>query len=86
LRSSCCRPGAARAHYRDYADRDTYAIVKERLFDWRWGVPTRPVEVDPRSRMAYFAHPNLESIPPDEPTTLDFQTTTPVTSRVCGPP
>ena len=65
--------GCTRTYYHDFADRDTYGILKERLFDWRWRLPPRPVEADPKSRMADFADPNYEPIPPDEPAARDFQ-------------
>jgi hypothetical protein len=65
--------GCTRTHYHDAADGDTYGILKERLFDWRWRLPPRPVEADPRSRMADPANPNYEPIPPDEPAARDFQ-------------
>src|SRR6516165_1840826 len=65
--------GCTRAYYHDFADRDVYGILKERLFDWRWRVPERLVEADHRSRMADFADPNHEPIPPDEPAARDFQ-------------
>jgi outer membrane protein TolC len=65
--------GCTRTYYRDFADKDVYGILKERLFDWRWRLPSRPVEADPRSRMADPANPNYEPIPPDEPAARDFQ-------------
>ena len=65
--------GCTRTYYHDFADRDTYGILRERLFDWRWRLPPRPVEADPKSRMADFADPNYEPIPPDEPAARDFQ-------------
>ena len=42
--------GCTRAYYHDYADNDVYRILKERLFDWRWRVPERPVEAAAASR------------------------------------
>src|SRR5438552_3735924 len=65
--------GCTRAYYRDYADSDVYGILKERLFDWRWRVPERPVEADPRSRMADNNDPNHEPIVPDEVAARRFQ-------------
>src|SRR5271165_5132341 len=65
--------GCTRTYYHDFADRDTYGILRERLFDWGWRLPPRPVEADPRSRMADFADPNYEPIPPDEAAARDFQ-------------
>ena len=65
--------GCTRAYYRDYADNDVYGIFKERLFDWRWRVPERPVEADPRSRMADLNDPNHVPIVPDEVAARRFQ-------------
>ena len=65
--------GCTRTYYRDFADRDTYGILRQRLLDWRWRVPTRIVDADPRSRMADFANPNYEPIPPDEPAATSFR-------------
>jgi outer membrane protein TolC/uncharacterized membrane protein YgcG len=65
--------GCTRAYYHDYADNDVYRIVKERLFDRRWQVPERPVEADPRSRMADSNDPNHVPIVPDELAARQFQ-------------
>jgi len=65
--------GCTRTYYHDFADRNTYGILRERLFDWRWRLPPRPVEADPKSRMADFANSNYEPIPPDEAAARDFQ-------------
>ena len=65
--------GCTRAYYRDYADSDVYGILKERLVDWRWRVPERPVEADPRSRMADLNDPNHVPIVPDEVAARRFQ-------------
>jgi len=65
--------GCTRAYYHNYADSDVYGILKERLFDWRWKVPERPVEADPHSRMADLNDPNHVPIVPDEVATRNFQ-------------
>jgi hypothetical protein len=65
--------GCTRAYYHDYADSDVYGILKERLFDWRWRIPERPVEADPRSRMADHNDPNHVPIVPDEVAARRFQ-------------
>jgi hypothetical protein len=54
--------GCTRAYYHNYADNDVYNIFKERLFDWRWKVPERPVEAPPISRMADLNDPNHEPL------------------------
>ena len=65
--------GCTRAYYHDYADRDVYRIVKERLFDWRWKVPERPVEASPISRMADLNDPNHEALITDDVAARRFQ-------------
>ncbi len=65
--------GCTRTYYHDYADSDVYGILKERLIDWRWKVPERPVEADPRSRMADLTDPNHVPIVPDEVAARKYQ-------------
>jgi outer membrane protein TolC len=65
--------GCTRSYYHDYADSDVYGILKERLIDWRWKVPERPVEADPRSRMADLNDPNHVPIVPDEVAARRYQ-------------
>jgi hypothetical protein len=65
--------GCTRAYYHDYADNDVYRILKSRLFDWRWRLPERPVEADPRSRIADHTDPNHTPIVPDDPAARRFQ-------------
>ncbi len=67
--------GCDRAHYRERADRQVYAIQAQRQFDPRWTLPARPVEADPRSRMADPFDPNREPIPIDDPAARRFQLT-----------
>jgi outer membrane protein TolC len=66
-------PGCTRSYYRNYADDDVYGIVRERLVDWRWRLPSRAVEADPRTRMAVRFDPDKEPIPPDEAVARKFQ-------------
>jgi Outer membrane efflux protein len=65
--------GCTRAYYHDYADSDVYGILKERLFDWRWRVPERPVEAPPNSRMADLNDPNHQPLITDEVAARRFQ-------------
>ncbi len=65
--------GCTRAYYHDYADSDVYGILKERLFDWRWRVPERPVEAAPISRMADLNDANHEPLITDEVAARRFQ-------------
>jgi hypothetical protein len=65
--------GCTRAYYHDFADSDSYNILKERLFDWRWKVPERPVEAPPISRMADLNDPNHVPLVTDEVAARRFQ-------------
>ncbi len=65
--------GCTRAYYHNYADNDVYNILKERLFDWRWKVPERPVEAAPVSRMADLNDPNHVPLVTDEVAARRFQ-------------
>ncbi|SIN95558.1 Outer membrane efflux protein [Singulisphaera sp. GP187] len=67
--------GCTRRYYRDFADRDTYRIVEDRLTDWRWDLPPRPVEASPKSRMGDVYDPNHEPIPYDDPGARPYQIT-----------
>ncbi|AGA29873.1 TolC family protein [Singulisphaera acidiphila] len=67
--------GCTRRYYRDFADRDTYRIVEDRLTDWRWDLPPRPVEANPKSRIGDIHDPNHEPIPVDDPGARPFQIT-----------
>jgi outer membrane protein TolC len=65
--------GCTRSYYRDYADRDVYRILSKRVLDWRWRIPERKVEADPKSRMADPSNPNRSPIPKDDPAARLFQ-------------
>ncbi|HEX8201677.1 MAG TPA: hypothetical protein VF590_14435, partial [Isosphaeraceae bacterium] len=65
--------GCGRPQYRARADRDVYAIERERMVDPRWQVPARPVEADRRSRMRDPADPDAAPIPPDDLAARRFQ-------------
>jgi len=65
--------GCTRSYYRDFADRDVYRILSKRVLDWRWKIPERKVEADPKSRMADPANPNRSPIPGDDPASRLFQ-------------
>ncbi len=69
----CAVFGCTRSYYHDYADNDVYRILKSRLIDWRWRLPERPVEADPRSRMADRTDPNHTPIIPDEAAARRYQ-------------
>ncbi len=65
--------GCTRTYYRNYADRDVYGILRERLFDWRWRLPDRPVDADPHSRIGDLNNPNSVPIVPDDLAARQFQ-------------
>ena len=65
--------GCSRTHYRNRADQQVYGIEAERALDPRWKLPDRPVEADPRSRLADPYNPDREPIPPDDPGARLFQ-------------
>ncbi len=65
--------GCTRTLYHERADRDVYAIQRERQIDPRWRVPLRPVEPDVRSRYRDPHDPDFEPFPPDDPAALQFQ-------------
>ena len=67
--------GCSRSYYRNYADKDVYAIERERAVDPRWRVPARPVEADPKSRIGDPFDPDREPIPLDDPAARLFQVT-----------
>ncbi len=70
-----CLIGCSRTNYRLRADRQVYDIMRERAIDWRWRLPERRVEADPRSRMADPFNPDREPIPPDDPAARLYQVT-----------
>jgi|GEM_PF-1023741 len=67
--------GCTRRYYRDFADRDTYRILGDRMTDWRWQLPKRPVEAAPKSRIGDIHDPNHEPIPHDDPGARPYQVT-----------
>lgn len=67
--------GCTRRYYRDFADRDVYRIIGDRMTDWRWQLPSRPVEANPQSRIGDVQDPNHVPIPPDDPGARPYQIT-----------
>lgn len=67
--------GCSRTYYRDFADRQSYAIERARQLDRRWNMPPRPVEAQPGSRMADPTDPDHSPMPPDDPAARLFQVT-----------
>lgn len=61
-------PGCTRAMYRQQADAEVYAAVREKSCDPRWNLQNYTIAVDPRSRMYDGYDPDNEPLPPDDPT------------------
>lgn len=64
--------GCSRPFWRTQADFDTYNLLFEKTADERWDVPRLSIEADPRSRMFDPFDPDLEPLPPDDPTAHQF--------------
>lgn len=60
--------GCTRAMYREQADAEVYAAVREKACDPRWNLENYTIDVDPRSRMYDGYDPDNEPLPPDDPT------------------
>jgi outer membrane protein TolC len=60
--------GCTRAMYREQADAEVYAAVREKSNDPRWHLQNYTINVDPRSRMYDGYDPDNEPLPPDDPT------------------
>ncbi len=58
--------GCSRSHYRQSADRSSYQLIRSRLIDPRWRLPTRPVEPRSQSRMALTSNLDCSPKPPDD--------------------
>lgn len=64
--------GCTRDQYRCAADSDAYRLINSRQFDWRWDLPQRTVEPDPRSRLADVNDPDYGPLPPDDPAAVCY--------------
>lgn len=60
--------GCHRAHYRERADADAYAIVHEKAMNPHWDLPRQTIEIDPRSRMFDPFDRDRPPMPLDDPT------------------
>ncbi len=60
--------GCTRAMYREQADAEVYAAVREKANDPRWDLKNYTIDIDPRSRMYDGYDPDNEPLPPDDPT------------------
>jgi len=64
--------GCSRSFWRDQADRDSYELISEKLFDETWQVPRMDVAADPRSRFYDPFDIDWEPLPPDDPAAYQF--------------
>src|SRR4051812_34491198 len=67
--------GCTRTDYRRRADRQVYGIEQSRMIDWKWQLPERAVEADPRSRIGDPTNPDRYPIPLDDPAARLYQVT-----------
>lgn len=67
--------GCTRTDFRRRADRQVYGIEQSRMIDWKWELPLRVVEADPRSRMGDTTNPDRYPIPLDDPSARLYQVT-----------
>lgn len=59
--SSCTR-----AYYRESADKEVYAAIRERPDDFRWNVPNIDIDPPPASRLSDPYPPDYPPMPPDD--------------------
>ncbi len=57
----------SRSKYRAAADRQSVQLISSRNTDYRWSLPSRPVEPAPDSRMSIPANLDCAPKPPDDP-------------------
>lgn len=67
--------GCTRTNYRRWADHQVYGIEQSRMIDWKWELPPRAVEADPRSRIGDATNPDRYPIPLDDPSARLYQVT-----------
>lgn len=59
--------GCSRSFWRQNADDNTYAIMRDKSADPRWEQPRLDLNADPRSRFYDPYDPDCEPLPPDDP-------------------
>lgn len=59
--------GCSRTFWRQHADRETYAVLAQKMTDERWVVPDLDLEPDPRSRFYDPYDRDKPPLPPDDP-------------------
>lgn len=64
--------GCSRTFWRHQADRDSYELISEKMFDPAWQNPRMDITPDPRSRFYDPFNPDCEPLPPDDPAAHQF--------------
>jgi outer membrane protein TolC len=72
LLAACLLTGCSRARYRNWADRETYPIVAERILQPQFDVGRTQVEPDESSRLFDPFDPDQPPKPPDDPAAATF--------------
>ncbi|MBC7853349.1 MAG: hypothetical protein IAF94_07940 [Pirellulaceae bacterium] len=72
LLAACLLTGCSRARYRNWADRETYPIVAERILQPEYDIGRIQVEPDPASRLSDPFDPDHPPKPPDDPSAAIF--------------
>ena len=67
LLAACLLTGCGRARYRNWADRESYPIVAERILQPQYDIGRTQVEPDPASRLFDPFDPDHPPKPPDDP-------------------
>jgi len=67
LLAACLLTGCSRARYRNWADRESYPIVAERILQPQYDIGRTQVEPDPASRLFDPFDPDHPPKPPDDP-------------------
>jgi len=64
--------GCSRPFWRTQADRDSYALLEEKLSDPLWQIPRCDIQPDPASRFYDPYDPDCGPLPPDDPAAHEF--------------
>ena len=72
LLTACLLTGCSRARYRNWADRETYPIVAERILQPQYDIGRTQVDPDSTSRLFDPFDPDHPPKPPDDPAAATF--------------
>ncbi len=72
LLAACLLTGCSRARYRNWADRETYPIVAERILQPQYDIGRTQVDPDSTSRLFDPFDPDHPPKPPDDPAAATF--------------